>query len=423
MKKILIHLFVVMAINSQAYAIHLSQDTKGEFLMSPYYTTQENMVTLSSITNHDMESIKAVKYIFRDALNGQAMLIGNVYLKPMQTWTFALAGVEDKALMLSNNESICEVPKLNQFPVHFRTFNFENDTGTNDQSRAREGFFEVIEMGSLSAALSCDEITNRWLGGSGTNWNEQPLVDVEKGDGEISMEVNLINVDNGQSISIPPIVLNNVFDTPAHYYPGDVGRTLKDTSPAESTVYLDRQWKSLQWQTGLEAAESVLMVNKLVHPFMIESIVDARNDAIIFYPTKHLHTQEQFQTGLEPFSSSFDGSECEQITNVIVDRSGEQSLNESVTQCNQINVLALSENSAVSTASAQYIEPGVESGQSQFIFNQHHSDLRSIQAIDGTVLTGLPAWVTPVMSVFATTSEDPNLGQNYMYTNSVVRTQ
>lgn len=187
--------------DARANVLHVDPSGEGQVLLFPYYTVNAGNTTYLSIVNATLTS-KAVKLRFREGRNARTVLDFNLYLGAYDVWTGAVFSLDDvgPANLLTQDTS-CTVPALrtNSFLPQlvdgshyapFRNFAYAdsvNDRGPVDLSRTREGFFEVIEMGTLrvgsgltqvveevnhngmpgSLPISCDQLLTNWDSVSG----------------------------------------------------------------------------------------------------------------------------------------------------------------------------------------------------------------------------------------------------------------
>ncbi|HHJ40180.1 MAG: hypothetical protein AXA67_07245 [Methylothermaceae bacteria B42] len=203
MSKIAAAVVAVGAIGS-AQAVTVNQDGLGEVLLVPYYNVNNNFQTNIHIVNTKNES-KIVKVRFRESGNSQDVLDFNIYMSPYDVWTGVVRNVNGKANLISTDNT-CTLP-LNDSATSVGTL---NSTGWNmntvypdvEDSDAREGYVEIIEVGVIKAnqyadtdgngtidntkdmeivagikhgsdgkPADCSVITSAWTNGVGTNGN------------------------------------------------------------------------------------------------------------------------------------------------------------------------------------------------------------------------------------------------------------
>jgi len=89
---ILIMCLLLWVLSFQAEAVFVNSKGKGEVILVPYYTVNNNLNTSVTITN-TKETPKAIKITLREGLNGLPVLSYNVYLGGYDTWTFVMGAI------------------------------------------------------------------------------------------------------------------------------------------------------------------------------------------------------------------------------------------------------------------------------------------------------------------------------------------
>ena len=106
----------VAGIAGTAQAVNINPDGTGQVLLYPYYTTNNNNMTLISVVN-TTEQAKAVKVRFLEGFNSREVLDFNLYMSREDVWTAVLAdssafGAEAGVPHLYTTDSSCTVPYL-----------------------------------------------------------------------------------------------------------------------------------------------------------------------------------------------------------------------------------------------------------------------------------------------------------------------
>jgi len=157
----------IAGIASTAHAVNINPDGLGQVLIYSYYTTNDDNDTLLSVVN-TTDEVKAVKVRFLEGFNSREVLDFNLYLSPQDVW---VAAITDKGgiptLIIPDNS--CTVPYLygsggEQPFLDFAYTGDFTDGGPTGIDRASEGYFEVIEMGTVddSEARAKDQ-ENSWF--------------------------------------------------------------------------------------------------------------------------------------------------------------------------------------------------------------------------------------------------------------------
>jgi hypothetical protein len=315
-------------------AVHVNHRGLGQVLLVPYYTVNNDLNTLVSVTN-PTDTSKAIKINIREGLNGHAVLSYNVYLSAYDTWTFVFVGSTSTVAGFSGQDSVRQyssdtscAPFLQKAGQEFLPFEFTD--GPQDLSRAREGFIEIIEMGELQGDFiaaaahgfnsgvpaDCAAFEAAWLNGgvwdaaSGGDINQ----DITAGSGRLMVETDIINVAEGINYSIPVIALDGFF-TPGsinHADPGDTSLSL-DSAAAQATVLANNKAYELSFETGIDAVSAVLMADELIGTYALDSIVGGLSETVFTQPTRRFYYADSFFTNPPPypvFTSNSDVGQC-----------------------------------------------------------------------------------------------------------------
>ncbi len=154
----------LMGISAPAQAVNLAQDGLGQALVFPYYNTRDGWTSLFTITNTSDRTVIA-KVRWREGVNSRDVRDFNVILSPYDVWTAGTRDTGPGAGMFTQDNS-CTFPKLPATTVGSQAatgIDFTNlaytkiggtaednrDNGSESLDRTKEGYFEVIEMGSI----------------------------------------------------------------------------------------------------------------------------------------------------------------------------------------------------------------------------------------------------------------------------------
>jgi len=208
----------VAGIMNMAGAVNLSNDGTGSVLIYPYYTVNANNVTLLTVVNTTAEG-KAVKVRFLEGEDSREVLDFNLYMSPFDTWTAAVYSSGVGASVKTTDHS-CTVPtnSLLQAGVAFRNNAFaggNNDTGPETLDRTREGYIEMIEMGTVTNTTdgsldaithdgnpggfpaSCPQVVAAWTPGPKDYWVANAAVDIGPADGGLFGTAEVVNGAEG----------------------------------------------------------------------------------------------------------------------------------------------------------------------------------------------------------------------------------
>jgi hypothetical protein len=141
--------------------VSLSSSGEGEVLFFPYYTTRKGYSTFLSITNSSAREL-ALRINIREGRNGRICADYNVILSRFDMLVSTIEeGSATPRIRFTDSSCVFPVdgtegPKNNRF-VNFATDSFVGanaDNGPTTLDRCREGFVEVIQLGSRLIADS-----------------------------------------------------------------------------------------------------------------------------------------------------------------------------------------------------------------------------------------------------------------------------
>jgi hypothetical protein len=353
-----------------AQAVNLGNDGEGQVLIYPYYTTQTKTVasgaagaynTLFTVVNSDSLNGKAVKVRFLEGKNSLEVLDFNLYLSPNDMFTGVLldcttvGGPNDcqaiGAPMLRTTDNTCtaaQIPIVSGSgsgatrEIAFRNYAYSgtNKDEWNDETlgRAKEGYIEIIEMGSYSSGLTytwslhsqttqipanCAAIRNSWIDTDGNG-----IADVYTAGtlnaptGHLSGALTLINASEGTDASVDAVALENFARLQNHQAPGSTLPDLRDSAtPKRSNVLDGTKLVSTNWgATGAPLSpaipvSAVLMRNQIINEYVaVAAPVRIETDHVITMPTKRFH---QLVSDMRPFTKTASENAtgiCEPVT-------------------------------------------------------------------------------------------------------------
>ena len=145
-----------MSMVPSAQAVSVAQDNLGQALIFPYYTVQGGWMTLFGVTNTSNQ-IVAVKVRFRESYNSRDVLDFNVILSPHDVWTGWVADTASGPAIFSEDQS-CTVGTITSsgvlFPSPTSYVGAAADGGPISEDRMREGYVEMIMMGSADPSTT-----------------------------------------------------------------------------------------------------------------------------------------------------------------------------------------------------------------------------------------------------------------------------
>ena len=355
MKKKILSVAVMAAIGAgSAQAVNLGTDGMGQALLFPYYTVQGDEETLLTVVN-TTDRGKAVKIRFREAENSREVLDFNIYLSPQDVWVGKVTDNDagDGAAVVSP-DSTCTYPlSISQGKKEaFRPYAYNGqagtppkDSGTQDLTRTREGYVEILEMGVPDDTFPVWDADNDgnpdyWhIGGAGDNtqlpencgtiangWSGSsfllPLNYMNAPTGGLFGELAIINVNTGTEISENATALENLYTTPKHFDTGRTAPTLGDVQPGISQMIHNGVYYNQAFAPGseIDAVSSVLMAASISNTYTVNPGLFASSAWVVTFPTKSFYADHPAPATM-PFTNVFaNGQACESIQPVAYDR-------------------------------------------------------------------------------------------------------
>ncbi|WP_154223938.1 hypothetical protein [Marinicella rhabdoformis] len=274
-----------------SHSAMLNNHGKGSFHIIPFFSTDENLNTQVTISNTAHE-ISAVKIHIKESQNGQSLLSYNVYLSHYDTWTFALGDVMtetgSKTVHASTDRSCPPfmTPVTESNPISVTTIN-------DSPTRLKNGYIEIIEMSTADL-----QNTNNYGYFPFTNEGEvhncsTPEAQFNQGgiwhgdatyvnaamkppEDSLIVEASIINVPQGTQYPIPVTTFSDFFEAGKSYHtrPDSPLPTLAQAKP-QASLMVEGKLKTLDFDTGLEAVQTLLLKNKLETPYFVSRNVAA----------------------------------------------------------------------------------------------------------------------------------------------------
>ncbi|MCX7554384.1 hypothetical protein OS175_10870 [Marinicella sp. S1101] len=324
MKKYLLMGLLLISLNVSA--VYINHKGLGEVLILPYYTVNNGLNTLVTVTNSTSYG-KAIKVNIREGLHGYSALSYNIYLDAYDVWTFALVPTASSiegyqgqlsAMQISNDTSCA--PGLRKSGQEFLPN--EIIDGSNDLERTREGFIEVIEMatffngsnvfgvaehGVTGVPQDCDSLASFWQ--ENGMWHEETGGNVQSEllttTGGLMADAQIIDVAQGINYSVPSLAFDGFHaeNTIAHVNPEDSSLSLDSANPMADIMAHGQSYK-LATATGIDAVTAVLMADKLVASYALDTVVAGINESIFTQPTRRFYVNSNDTNATRPFNSN-----------------------------------------------------------------------------------------------------------------------
>jgi len=357
MKKLLPYSFLLVALaagglvaQTTEKAMQLSSDGSGQVLIFPYYsinsndTAQTARQTLISIVNTSSRA-KAARLFFHEGRNGRVVGELTLYLTPLDTWVGALFPLSHAgAANLTTHDRSCSVPALresNTLPrlasgapyMSFSNASYtgaQNDSGSDDLARTREGYITLIELGEILpggnetlAAMThetngmpaaCHQLVNAWTPNG--YWTQNRLADFAPPGGGLAGSVYTVDVLNGTMQLIEADAIENFSARILNYPPGGDAPNLgyvnagDSSAPIAVDLILDGAPTRLHYPATpfpINAVSALFMAEAVHNEFVTTESLGGASEWVVNFPTKH-HYVGLGPTGLqpvEPFTSVF----------------------------------------------------------------------------------------------------------------------
>lgn len=338
----------VVGLTGAVNAVNLNPDGLGQVLIYPYYTVNNDNITLLSVVNTTDQS-KAVKVRFLESLNSAEVLDFNLYLSPFDVWTASISSDGGTGAVLETVDRSCTVPSVftNQ-PVPFRTDEFESNNpdilgllGTPGELRVRQGYVEMIEMGVLlnegtnlfnpraasihsnGVPASCATLENAWA--QGGQWAALSGRAVNAPSGGLFGSATIVNIAEGRAATYNADAIDGFWrndglandadnlasQADLHRAPGTIDPSLADarTGPnvAVARIFDNGAPVNIVYGSGRpDAVSAVLMARSIFNEYNLDTGLNAASEWVITFPTKRQHTYVAVGSDVRPFSDNSD---------------------------------------------------------------------------------------------------------------------
>ena len=320
--------FAAAFIAQHAGAVALSPHGVGQALIYPYYTVNKNQDTLLSVTNAS-DVGKAIQMRFREGMNGRDALSFVLFLGAHDTWTAALSAIEDESVRITTSDKSCTLPEFPAEGTNFRTAAFDGtgvtpaDGGPPNPQRTREGFFEMIVGGDVTAGSATDEaIESRpnLYPPSCTVDKNSFANDLEDSTGGVYGTAAIVDVGTGTFFGYNADALEGLSDdvmfVPGNPYPGP---ELNDASNNEGVAGAARAWVTtndghgigIDYAAGIDAVSAVFMTDAIYNDYIVSQSIGANTDWIVTFPTKQFYVDSLYgAVPRKPFDAAFQSGQA-----------------------------------------------------------------------------------------------------------------
>jgi len=462
---------VGMASTAANAAVHVNSNGLGEVLIYPYYTTRAGMDTYMSVVN-TTNSSKAVKVRFTEGKNSREVLDFNLYLSPNDMWTAAVVNTTNGAKLITADKS-CTAPAIPAGGKEFVNFAFSGatlegiqqsggDGETQSLDRTREGYFEIIEMGTITNTAIDAAITH--VGGVPANCAVVQAATMDMGAGSalvvggqsaraasstggLAGTASLIGVAAGTDFGYDPVALDafapsasvNIWNPPGSIFPD---LTFADTT---SVVFNGGSVVTSSWSSGDATVSALLMHNNIINEYVLDNHTLSGTDWVITMPTKRYNvpvhnpaTTPDTTQLFSPFTHKFwlNGA-CEPVGLSYWDREeGNVSIVDfsppapggGTSLCWETTVVTFNNSHVLGSANEVNVPVNFENGWLRMAFNSsgitavngqidgngvtHGTAAQSLTSVDGDTYTGLPT-VGFMLQDFINQSAAPGIMATY----------
>ena len=334
-----------------AAAVNVNSNGLGQYLIYPYYTVRNGTDTYISLTNTSSFP-KAVKVRFTEGKNSREVLDFNLYLSPYDMWTGALTATATGAMLITKDTS-CTYPAIPAAGQAFVNYAYSGanppagggfetsggDGGDQSLDRTREGYFEIIEMGTITDSAVAAAVLHSSGIPANCAYVQQPQGTMDMSpsgnhplsaaSGGLEGNATLINVAEGTDYGYDPVALDNF--TSATYRPQGIWAPASTIYPnatnadPNSTVFDNNKVVQTYWPTtgyrygGVDAVSAVLMHDNVMNDYVLDAATLSGTDWVVTMPTKHWYVPIQepasniSYSALQPFTTNFWNGACEKV--------------------------------------------------------------------------------------------------------------
>lgn len=316
-KALLTAVLASMGAAGTAEAVYLNPNRTGQALVYPYYTVQNTGTnawnTYISVVNTTTRA-KAVKVRFLEGRTSAEVLDFNLYLSPNDMWTAAIVPASTATGApghLLTADVSCTSPAIPAGGVDFTNALFASNAddklvGTG-LDRTREGYVEMIEMGSLTGTWAA-AVTHTSAGVPANCGVVQALnatpPSIEAPSGGLVGTGTLINVNSGRDVGYKADALEAWRNASDFAQPGLVNPRLDEAQPTVSVVInaggLDAAGASTLITAyrntfavaagtatpGAKAVASVFMHTNAINEYILDTVTASATDWVVTQPLK-----------------------------------------------------------------------------------------------------------------------------------------
>jgi hypothetical protein len=448
----LLSVFAAMMFANPVDAISLNPRGLGQVLIYPYYTVNKGQDTLITVFNaSDFGSI--VKLTASEGLNGREILDFNLVLAPHDGWTGRISQLaDDGGAALFTSDTSCTYPPIEASGVAFRKTPYAGgsvyppDGGPTGLSRTREGFFQILELGTVVPGSPLDTTSRHGSQGPlsapvcdlsflGNNAGAY-LMENQGGPGALGGSAAIVNVGEGTFFAYTADALAGfsrypLFSAFLNYleYANSAGSSFPGGALANVNSG-DRHF-SLDFPRSIDAVSAVFTADTVANDYLIAAGLGANTDWVLTFPTKPFYTDSYYVAypqGQPPFVERF---HAPGVSNVLAnvaqyDQEEGHGTTSTLTLPWVVNVMTFQSGDDVSGVLGSTltvpVAPFADAGTMSLDLAQGGDEEHTITAPDGRVLHGLPAtgfMVYNIINANAAPGKLANYGGTFPYRSTV----
>ena len=303
-----------MAASTASHAVRINPDGHGQALIYPYYTARSSeagnsFVTALSVINTSANA-KALKVRFVEGKGGAEVQDFNLFLSAYDVWTAGIiASPSRQGAAIFTLDNSCTTPRISNSPSNPTSFRNGAYSGVDmlgdSLDRTYEGYFEVLEMGTIAAGSALEASVTQRSDNSSPNASKPSCVTLPTTDaspsalsvptGGLMGSISVINVNEGTDFGIDAVALAQWSDKVQWSPPGPATPSIADASPPFSAVFDSREDADFvvvtQWSTGRDAVSALFMTYGITNDFTVEPAIKAATDWIVTLPTKRFYVR------------------------------------------------------------------------------------------------------------------------------------
>jgi len=341
-----------LGVTGAAQAVNVNPEGLGQVLIYPYFTTRADNLgnaygTLLSVVN-TTASAKAVKVRFLEGKNSREVLDFNLFLSAKDVWTAAILddAATGGARVLTADRS-CTLPAKDiwthlggdvyaQSFVNYAYVGDADDKGGASLDRTKEGYVEIIEMGTYSSSDDTWDAVTHVNGVPKCEDLDEAVAEdeIDGVRGGLFGGETLISVDSGTDFTADAVALDNFLDPEFSNY-HEAGSTLPDLTQADpvsvvigpdGAAYIS-DWSATDASgnpvyNNADPVSAVLIRQNVMNEYVLDAGTASGTDWVVTMPTKRFYVRTG--SGLAPklFQRNFNRTEgaCDDVSLSIYDR-------------------------------------------------------------------------------------------------------